>query len=132
MDEALAIPNPLETTRAWLGKLDVKRRLMRLPLPAQILLTFTFSQILALTIAIPDLLPLVDEAIAGWLFYVGLTATSATIRTRFGPRLAAWRQRHRLAAAPADPALPDLERGEELGLDPVLVHASLQEVGALE
>jgi hypothetical protein len=112
MEEAVAIPNLLDTTRAWLGRLDLRRRLMGLPLPLQILLTFSFSQLFALTIAIPDLIPLVDEAIAGWLFYVGIMATAGTVRTRYGPRIAAWRRR----------------LGRAKGSDAVLVQASLLEV----
>jgi len=130
MEHALALPAPgSEAPRGWLARLDVKRRLMRLPLPVQVFLTFSFSQLLALTLAIPDLLPLVDEMVAGWLFYVGVSATAATVRERYGERLRRIARRDPKPAEPVARSLPDLET--DASLEPSLVEATLRELEGL-
>jgi hypothetical protein len=77
MDQVL---DRISLPQRFIQRLDVRGRIKRLPLPFQLLVTFFFSQLLALSIGLPDLLPLLDEVAAGWLFYMSVTATAQTVR----------------------------------------------------
>lgn len=114
----------------FIQRLDVRGRIKALPLPIQIFVNFFLSQLLALSIAIPDFIPLVDEVAAGWLFYMGITATAQSVRERYGDRFEAWRQR-RLEARSAG-ALPDLEQAELEELDPSIIEMTLREIEGLD
>jgi hypothetical protein len=123
-----ALPS-LSLPERFLKRLDLRNRIMRLPLPVQLFINFLLAQALAFTIAVPDLIPLVDEVVTGWLFYVGVTATAASIRERYGDRIDAWRQRR--VETRAVGALPDVEAELE-ELDPSLLEMTLQEIEGMD
>ena len=79
--------------RRFLQRLDIRGRIKRLPLPLQAFVNFNLAQLLALSIMLPDFIPLVDEVACGWLFYMGITATAQSVRERYGDRIQAWRAR---------------------------------------
>jgi hypothetical protein len=114
----------------FIRRLDIRGRIKALPLPLQIFVNFFLSQLLALSIAIPDFIPLVDEVAAGWLFFMGITATAQSVRERYGDRISAWRQQ-RIEARTAG-ALPDLERAEVDELDPSIIEMTLREIEDLD
>jgi hypothetical protein len=114
----------------FLQQLDIRGRIKRLPLPMQAFVNFNLAQLLALSIALPDFIPLVDEVAAGWLFYMGITATAQSVRERYGDRFQAWRQR-RLERQDGL-ALPDLEQAELQELDPSLIEMTLVEIEQLD
>ncbi len=112
-------------------RMDVRGRIKRLPLPIQAFVNFNLAQLLALSIAIPDVIPLVDEVACGWLFYQGITATAQSVRERYGDRFEAWRRR-RIEQTMEHDALPDLEQAEDLELEPSLVELTLREIEDLD
>jgi hypothetical protein len=114
----------------FIQRLDVRGRIKRLPLPMQAFVNFNLAQLLALSIALPDFIPLVDEVAAGWLFYMGITATAQSVRERYGDRFQAWRRR-RVEQRGAT-ALPDLELSEVQQLDPSLIEMTLAEIERLD
>ena len=117
--------------KRFLDRLDIRGRIKRLPLPIQVLVNYSFLQLLALSIAIPDIVPLLDEALAGWLCYMGITATAASVRERYGDRFRAWRMRGKgLAKGSAAGALPDLDNAEEL--DPSIIEMTLAELEGMD
>ncbi len=117
----------------FLARFNLKERIKKLPLPVQAFVNFSFAQLLALSIAIPDIIPLLDEAVAGWLFYMGITATASSIRERYGPRIKAWRSRRKqIAPASVRGALPDLDNAEAEELDPSLIEMTLAELEGMD
>ncbi len=115
----------------FIERMDVRARIKRLPLPVQAFVNFNLAQLLALSIAIPDFIPLVDEVAAGWLFYMGITATAQSVRERYGDRFQAWRQR-RFESRQTAGALPDLEQAELEQLDPSIIELTLREIEDLD
>jgi hypothetical protein len=114
----------------FIQRLDVRGRIKRLPLPMQAFVNFNLAQLLALSIALPDFIPLVDEVAAGWLFYMGITATAQSVRERYGDRFQAWRRRR--VEQQGATALPDLELSEVQQLDPSLIEMTLAEIERLD
>lgn len=115
----------------FIQRLDVRGRIKRLPLPLQAFVNFNLAQLLALSIALPDFIPLVDEVAAGWLFYMGITASAQSIRERYGERYQAWRLERRDTGV-STAALPDLEQADLEDLDPSIIEMTLREIEDLD
>lgn len=124
--------DPTAAPRGFLARFNLKERIKRLPLPVQAFINFSFMQLLALSIAIPDVIPLLDEALAAWLFYQGITATAASVRERYGDRFRAWRSKRKQLANGRHGALPDLDNAEMEDLDPSLIEMTLAELEGLD
>jgi len=115
----------------FVKRVDVRGRIKKLPLPMQAFVNFNLGQLLALSIALPDFVPLVDEVAAGWLFYMGITASAQSVRERYGDRFQAWRRR-RLENQHEAGALPDLDHAELEALDPGIIELTLREIEDLD
>jgi len=115
----------------FVKRIDVRGRIKKLPLPMQAFVNLNLGQLLALSIAIPDFVPLVDEVAVGWLFYMGITASAQTIRERYGDRFQAWRRRG-LEDQHEAGALPDLDQAELEALDPGIIELTLREIEHLD
>ena len=60
----------------------LKQRIKNLPIPLQMFVNVAFVGLLLLDIAVPDILPVLDELILGALVYIGVTASIQSIRDR--------------------------------------------------
>ena len=67
--------------------LDLSRRLRALPLPVQVMLNGLLALLLMLDVAIPDVIPLLDEALLGWLLWTGTSAFVSAARRKRQARL---------------------------------------------
>ncbi len=134
MENVIAESNaPDSTARRFLSKIDLRGWLGRMPLPIQALVTFFFVQLFIVNLAVPDLIPLIDEVVCGWLLYMGISASAATVRERYGHKLSSFGKRRQVIDIPQErDVLPDLEEAEAHELDPVLVHATLKEMEGLD
>jgi len=61
---------------------DLKERIKKLPLPVQVLINLGFAGLLALDLAVPDVLPFVDEILLAWLMYTGISAFGGALKDR--------------------------------------------------
>ncbi len=114
-----------------LGRIDIRGRLARLPLPVQAIITLFLAQLLALDIALPDILPLVDEVILGWLLYLAGSTSVATIRERYGERIKGWCGQA-LGSESGEAAIADEESTSIEQLDNLLAEATRRELEALD
>lgn len=115
----------VQTTSLFQG-FELKERLKKLPLPVQVLINLGFVGLLAIDLALPDMLPFVDEILFSWLAYTGISAT-----------IAAWKDRKQLGdGSIASSVDVRAQQGVELDgireVDDELLEATRREMEALD
>jgi hypothetical protein len=123
---------PSSLPQRILQRMDLGSWLHQLPLTAQVLVTIGLGLLLVLCLTVPDFIPLIDEVVAGWLFFLGLASTARSLKDRRARAQLDGAERPVLAADALDTTLPDLEHAEALALDPAIVEMTMREMDHLD
>jgi hypothetical protein len=115
----------VQTASSFQG-FELKERLKKLPMPVQVLINLGFVGLLAIDLAMPDVLPFVDEILFSWLAYTGISASFAS-----------WKERKQLGDGSAASSLDvRAQQGMELDgireVDDELLDATRREMEALD
>ena len=70
------------STAPWYDGMALKDRIKNLPIPMQVFVNAAFAGLLLIDLVVFDALPLIDEALLGWLLYVSATAALESRRER--------------------------------------------------
>ncbi|MBN1336488.1 MAG: hypothetical protein JXB39_11055 [Deltaproteobacteria bacterium] len=101
-------PPPLPDSKSPLSsplqRLDLRGRIRRLQPSTQVLLTVGVVALLLLDLAVPDVVPFVDEGLLVWLVWMVASTTLESVRERRAPAPAV-EPPPALAPTPADAAL---------------------------
>jgi len=76
------LANDAASAAPWYDGMALKDRIKNLPAPMQVFVNAAFAGLLLLDLAVFDALPLLDEALLGWLLYVSVTASLESRRER--------------------------------------------------